>query len=98
MWLKQAVLITCALDISSRLAEVSGVKSDNLEEDCNYIDRLTCHKSEEYVVIAHTHTTIDPGAMVIIAFDAPTTHIAVIAPRQHDYLALKADFVNRKSL
>ena len=82
----------------TRRPAICDEKSDNLRENRDKVDEWEGDKNDKRSVIARPYARVEPGAVVIVSLHALFAHIAVIAARQSNDLALIAEFIDFKSL
>ena len=70
--------------------ENDDIEADDLDQNCHDVDQLEGNENQEDSMVTRTDASIDPRAVVVVAFNTSLTHVAVIAARQGDNFALKA--------
>jgi len=91
-------LIASAQHRTFALVEVRYVEGDDLDANRKDVDCLACDEGKECRVVSHSNAAVDPGAVVVIALNAPATHIAVIASRHRHNIAFKTELMDWESL
>ena len=64
--------------------------ANNQDLNRENVEGLEADKDQERCVVADADARVDPWAVVIIALDAPTAHITVVASWQLDNFTVKA--------
>ena len=73
-----------------RWMENDYIEADDLDQNCHNVDQLESDENQEDSMVTRTDASIDPRAVVVVAFNTSLTHVAVITARQGDNFALKA--------
>ena len=71
---------------------------DDLSQDSKNIDQLEGDKDQEGCMVSRPNTRIYPRTVMVVSLYASSTYVAMKAPRNSNYVALKTKFIYFEAL